>query len=302
MDSGHDRPKVSFIVPAFNPGAKWLRQSIESVLSQTIEAIEVVVIDDGSTDGSVDEVAQQIADRRVQWIRQANQGKSAAMNRGIAEARADVVAVQDADDLSSPGRAEAQLSAFEDPEIGMVFCGHDLVVEARRMAPHVACKDRDECGHLLSEFRMPGHDPTMMARRDLLLKHPYRQGFEPAEGLDLVIRLGEHCCAVNVGGPYYGYRIHPDSLTKSDPLKRERKVREVLREAAERRGGVDPRQEWRSKRPRGDNGLYADFIESAKQLKRAGRRRDAISCGMASIGVAPLDIQYYKAIVHSLLP
>lgn len=296
------KAKVAFVIPAFNPGEKWLSEAVESVLSQSISRIELIVVDDGSTDGSVERVAASVNDSRVRWIRQENSGKSAAMNRGVLEAEAPLVAVQDADDRSEPRRAEMQMEAFADATIGMAFCGHYLILNGRRMAPHVAKKDKEACARLISDYRMPGHDPTLMARREVLLENPYVDGLSIVEGLDLILRLGEHWSSVNIGGPYYGYRIHPSSITKTDPTARDLAVNQVLREAAERRGDQMPELRVRKGEPRPDNRLFADFVESVKQQKCYGMRWGAVRTGLQAIEVAPGDVNYYKAFVHSLLP
>lgn len=296
------RAEVAFIIPAFNPGEKWLREAVESVLSQSIAKIELIVVDDGSTDGSVERVASSVKDSRVRWIRQDNAGKSAAMNRGVQEAEAPLVAVQDADDRSEPRRAEMQMAAFADSRVGMAFCGHYLIMNGRRMAPHVASRGQAACARLIRQYRMPGHDPTLMARRELLLKNTYVEGRAIVEGLDLILRLGEKTASVNVGGPYYGYRIHPASITKSDPEARDLAVIEVLQEAASRRGCQLSEVRMRRRRPRSDNRLFADFVESVKQQKACGMPWGAFCSALNAIQVSPFDFNYYKPVVHSLLP
>src|SRR5688500_12899944 len=112
-------PRVTVAVSAYNAGA-YLRPSIESLLRQALTELEIVVVDDGSTDGSVDALEASVRDERLVVLRQENQGKSIALNRVMDSARGDYLMIHDADDLSYPERA-ARLVAHLDahPEQAM---------------------------------------------------------------------------------------------------------------------------------------------------------------------------------------
>ncbi len=102
-------PEISVLMPLYN-GSQWLRQAIESIGAQTLRAHEFIIVDDGSTDDSL-EIAQQASevDPRIIIHRQAHRGICAALNTGIALARAPVLARMDADDIADPARLEKQL-------------------------------------------------------------------------------------------------------------------------------------------------------------------------------------------------
>jgi len=119
-EGGIDAP-VSVVIPCYN-GARYLGEAVRSVLDQDYEPLEILVVDDGSTDSSV-EVARSFGER-VHSISRPHLGASAARNHGIEHARGDMLAFLDADDLWTKGRLRLQLAAFErDPKIDIVI-GH----------------------------------------------------------------------------------------------------------------------------------------------------------------------------------
>ncbi len=112
---------ISVIIPTYNY-ARFLREAIDSALAQTYPPLEVIVVDDGSTD----ETPQVLAEYggRIRAVRQKNQGVAAARNTGVAAARGEYIAILDSDDLWKPGKLELQIARFEaDPDLGLVHCG-----------------------------------------------------------------------------------------------------------------------------------------------------------------------------------
>jgi glycosyltransferase involved in cell wall biosynthesis len=127
-------PLVSVIVPVYN-GERYLAAALESALGQTYQPVEVIVVDDGSTDATPD-VARRYP---VRYVRQANQGTGAARNAGLAEARGSLLGHLDADDLWEPDKTRLQVAALAaHPELDAVsghvveFHSPDLPEEARR--------------------------------------------------------------------------------------------------------------------------------------------------------------------------
>jgi GT2 family glycosyltransferase len=123
MLTGGGVPLVSVIIPAYNAAAT-IAATLNSVQRQTHEHLEIIVVDDGSTDRTAAIVTAHAAgDPRVRLIRQANSGVISARNRGIAAARGAFIAPVDADDLWHPEKIEAQLVALRDhPNAGMAYC------------------------------------------------------------------------------------------------------------------------------------------------------------------------------------
>ena len=112
-------PRVSVLIGCWN-NAETLPRAIESILAQTVADLELIVVDDGSTDRTPELVAA-ISDARVRYLQLDHLGISSSLNRGIAEARAPVVAVQDADDWSLPERLERELAVLDGrPDVAVV--------------------------------------------------------------------------------------------------------------------------------------------------------------------------------------
>ncbi len=107
---------ISVIIPCFN-AARYINEAIDSVLKQTVLPIEIIVVDDGSTDESAN-IAKSI-DKHVKVLQQHNQGESVARNRGIKEASGDWVAFLDADDIWKPGKLEAQLAIADEETVAV---------------------------------------------------------------------------------------------------------------------------------------------------------------------------------------
>jgi len=111
---------VSVIIPVFN-GERFLAEAVESALAQTYRPIEIIVVDDGSTDGSGD-VAKGFKDRGVRYYYQPNSGIGAARNKGTSLAAGSYFAFLDHDDVWLPDKLTLQMAAFdENPELDMVF-------------------------------------------------------------------------------------------------------------------------------------------------------------------------------------
>ncbi len=109
--SEHGGPLVSIIIPCFN-AASWLGDALESALAQTWSNLEIIVVDDGSTDGSLD-LARSFEARGVRVLTQPNAGQCAACNHGLRLSRGELVKFFDADDLLSPASIEIQVRALQ---------------------------------------------------------------------------------------------------------------------------------------------------------------------------------------------
>jgi glycosyltransferase involved in cell wall biosynthesis len=155
-----EKALVSVIVPAFDAAAS-IRQTLNSVLAQTYQEIEVIVVDDGSSDATSAIVEEFVArDPRFHLIRQSNAGVGAARNTAIRKARGKYVAPLDADDYWFPGKLEKQVACMEQSgrETGLVYCWSTVI---------------DDQGGLLSSC---SHTVEGRLRRVLILRNVVGNG------------------------------------------------------------------------------------------------------------------------------
>jgi glycosyltransferase involved in cell wall biosynthesis len=137
-------PLVSCVIPAWN-AERFIEEAIRSVLDQTYGQVEIIVVDDGSTDGTAD-VVQGFGDR-VRYVAQENAGPATARNRGVAEATGAFLSFLDADDLWVADKLAKQLARFRarpdlSYSVGMVqnFWEDEVAVEAEHMASHARAR------------------------------------------------------------------------------------------------------------------------------------------------------------------
>jgi glycosyltransferase involved in cell wall biosynthesis len=191
--------KISAIIPTYNRRAHVLR-AIDSVLAQTVAVDEVIVVDDGSTDGTADAIRDHCG-ARVTVLRQENAGVSAARNLGIREARGEWVAFLDSDDVWLPKKLERQFAAISglNPGFGACFtdCAFTGDPNITRTAHGAAGLER---GPEFSQLRDPrfyllGGPPVMYAQTMLVLRsllnalHGFDEAMPISEDLDLLFRL-----------------------------------------------------------------------------------------------------------------
>jgi glycosyltransferase involved in cell wall biosynthesis len=207
-------PRVTVLMPVFN-AAPFLEESIRSVLGQTLRELELIVVNDGSTDES-GRIARDLAatDRRVLYLEQSNQGASAARNHGLAIARADYIAAADADDIQLPQRLARQV-AFLDRRPDISVCGGWLEPFGANAGP--VCRYPTDDARLRCQllFDCPIAHPTVMFRREVMARHQllYRAEFTVAHDYDLWVRAASHCQFANLPEVLVRYRQHAAQLT-----------------------------------------------------------------------------------------
>jgi GT2 family glycosyltransferase len=210
-----DTPAISVVIPCYN-GARFLRETLASVTRQTYPADEVIVVDDGSTDGSA-AIAEAFGPP-VCVVRQPNQGESAARNRGIALARGEWVALLDADDLWEPTKLARQGAAlrFAPPDTVCVYTDYFKVLDGARVAceqPREWHAEPDARVRLLFDWSVI--PSSVLLRRDVLAEVRFPEAVRHGEDVLFFAHLRRHGSFLRVAEPLTGYRISPSQQTRS---------------------------------------------------------------------------------------
>jgi hypothetical protein len=243
--AGGERPLVSAIIPVYN-ARQTLGGAAASVLSQPGAEVELILVDDGSTDGSL-EVIENLAagDERVHAVRQGNSGASAARNRGLDEARGEYVYFLDADDVALPGALASLVAAERRSGTGAAVGGYDTFSEA-----HGSLMLCDPPGSPLESLGL--HEVirsnviatiSQIIRRDAIGDMRFDTRFSCYEDQDMWLRLAERGVRWAIMRRRVArYRMRPGSLSKSASILR---CAEQVISAAQRRTGAMTGEELR---------------------------------------------------------
>ena len=273
--------RCSVVIPLHNKAA-YIGDALGSVLSQSYPPFEVIVVDDGSTDGA-GEFVRAVTDTRVRYVRQARAGVSAARNHGIDLAGGDLVSFLDADDWYLPRFLETVVAmARAHPDIGFFGTGYRRVRadRARERAAETASLQQltDDIEIVRNPFRRWIGRPmictdSVAVRRDLLvLMQPcFPVGESLGEDLDLWFSLAERSALAYAPAVLACYRVgHPGSVTDASPPPTE--LLPSVRRLEQRARSEGYPQGLRSAAMR----YVAEArIATARQLLVAGRRREA---------------------------
>lgn len=298
-----DRIRVSVVLPVWN-GERFLVEAVDSVLSQTVEGMELLLVDDGSTDATAD-IARGFAarDARVRLITTARRGIADALNAGIAEARGVYVARMDADDICHPERLQKQL-AHLDADAGCVAVGSAIEVIDETGA-HVGMRAFPEHHADIARTLIEGRwtaiaHPTVVTRRSVLLSVGcYRAHAMPSEDLDLWFRLSRAGKLANLRKPLLRYRRHANTVGARD-RDRQWEVGMTIINDARRSEGLAPLAARVAPRHRGRVAAY--HFECARTALLTGPRRMAIRHARATIAAEPSWLDAYVTLLACAFP
>lgn len=309
-------PEVSVVMSVYN-GAAFVGRAVESILSQEGVELEFVIVNDGSTDAS-GEILHAYArrDPRIRLIEQRNIGLTRALGRGCAEARGSLIARQDADDVSLPGRMRAQMDVLrrhEDvvlafPWIRSIAPGGEVIGE------YTTTAEIDETTRVLRErmIGVPAHGSVMFRRDAYERAGGYREEFYYAQDLDLWLRLAWEGRVAPVPAFLYELQHAPGSIS-SDRREVQRQFAELALSCYRARRGT---------------GRDDEVLERVARLREAARRRagepatrlhaattylligaslesrgspDAISYYAKALAAWPLSVRVWRATLLHLL-
>lgn len=309
------RPRVTLITTV-RDGEAHLAACLDSILAQTFEAWELRLVDDGSTDRSL-EIARAYADRdaRIQVVAQPRLGRRAALATAHADADTELVAWVDADDRLLPEALAKTVAILDEvPTCGLVYTEHRRI-DAEGQP--IASRPRPAYGPLRMlvdfvtfHFRL-FRNATLLAAGGI---HPTR---ELAIDYDLCLRVAEIASVVHLAEPLYEYRVHRGQLSVTHTAEQRRAAADSVRDAMQRRGfaarfelAVGQRRFRLRRRPRPplrrrDHVRFAvaTFVQRARARPSAVVRdvaiwpappRDpltrGISAGLAELGIGPVTL------------
>ena len=213
---------ISVIIPAYN-AAKWIGETLDSVLAQTYPALEVLVVDDGSTDATA-EVVRGYGER-VRLIEKPNGGHASARNLGIRLAQGEYVAFVDADDLWNPRKLELQVNCLQQQGVAWVICGADHFEDSTQQI----IKGYDSpihAGDVLEALFQENFiaSPTPLIRKSIFAEvGDFDESYPAAADWDMWLRIAVRYPLGAVNQKLALRRLHPGSIT--DVVKSQERMR-----------------------------------------------------------------------------
>lgn len=207
-------PLISVIIPVYN-GQKTIQDTIESVLKQTFSDFELIVINDGSEDATL-EIVNSIQDSRLKVFSYPNAGLSASRNRGLAQACGEYVSFIDADDLWTPDKLEAQFRALqENPQAALAYSWTNCIDESgqfSRRGSYITVTGNVYAKLLLIDFIENGSNP-LIRRQAFNEVGGFDESLTAAEDRDMWLRLADRYHFVAVPSPQVLYRASVNSMS-----------------------------------------------------------------------------------------
>ena len=230
-------PLVSVNMPVYN-GEKFIGQAIESILAQTYPHFELVIVDDGSTDGTL-RVIEGYADARIRVVRNPrNLGLSLTRNRGIEASRGEYIAILDSDDVALPERLAEQVAFLEaNPGFGLVGSWAQPVNRTGTPAgPAWELPATPESIPSILLFHNYFVQSAVMLRKSALPAPAYRTDFPPAEDYDLWVRISRHHKTWNLPKVLVHYRQHDSNISREKASVMSQSENRILAGQLERLG------------------------------------------------------------------
>ena len=310
-------PLVSVIIPAYNC-AGVLSDTIDSVLKQAYGNIEIVVVDDGSTDGTGKIAEGFLESGKVRWYRQENGGPGAARNRGIQEARGEFLAFVDADDFLTDDSIKKRMALLaEVPDLELVYSNY-LIRESNGAATSRFDETYPEKygalrrgyahgvvfeGSPSERFGIPFDFWTgaLLVGRNLMKRvGPFRTDISIGEDRDMWIRLSMNTGRIGyIGSPVACYNRSRSGLTGRDPVRYARARRDLNNYFLEKYGKA---RQGENVRKVIDEKLSWVYFDLGSHYRESGMKWLAIGNFLKSIYFSPKNDLAYKQIVSSLLP
>jgi glycosyltransferase involved in cell wall biosynthesis len=290
----------------YNAG-RFLREAVESVLGQTFADFEFIIIDDGSTDGSAEELRAYAArDPRIKFTVRENKGLTVTLNEALSRARGEFIARMDCDDVALPNRFAAQVAYFRaEPSIVCAGGHFELIDEKGRLLTRLRPPSDDAS---IQNLLLAGHTaichPAATMRRDAVTRvGGYDPYFKTTQDLDLWLRLGEVGRLGNVPEVVLKFRQHDASVSETKRQEQRRYGREAVERAWNRRGITDGKFEaeepWRPGQDRKSRHAFA--LRYGWWGFNSAARGTALAYGLKAVRIAPWNLAGWKLLAAAAL-
>lgn len=241
----HEAPTVSVLMAVYND-RRFLSEAVESILSQTFEDFELIIINDGSTDGSTDlltHFAEQ--DSRIQLIHQSNRGLTCSLNTAIERASGRFLARMDADDIALPERLNLQVQFLHSHpnhgavggQVELIDAEGEPVGEGRtynRLRQLPLCHEYIDEALLHIEWPLV-HPAVMMRRTHVVTVGGYDERYKTNQDHDLFLKLAELTRLANLPDTLLKYRRHTEQVTQTTGQQHKFALKHLVRAAHKRR-------------------------------------------------------------------
>lgn len=222
-------PLVSVLMPVYN-GEAYIRETMDSILSQSFREFEFIIVNDGSTDDT-EPILQGYTDNRIRYVRNSvNKGLIASLNTGLQLARGEYVARIDADDIADRDRLRMQLEfLLKHPDHGLCGTYYKVIDEAGRVVEEVKLPSTPEEASTFLAFGNCFCHSSIMIRASLLRELRYRDAYEVCEDYDLWYRAAQKSKVSNLPVFATKYRIHGRNVSLVKKTLQDRQVALVSR-------------------------------------------------------------------------
>ena len=237
------QPKISVVMPVHN-GQKHIEAAIKSVLTQTYQNFEFIIIDDASTDQTL-ETLRNLNDPRIRLYRnRANLGLTKSLNRGVGYAKGTYIARMDADDISLPHRFDIQVTFLENnPDHALVGSSYYKIDDVGQIVTLVeVLTDSSAIRKGLKKQNWFGHGSVMMRKRAFIDVGGYDENFEFSQDYDLWIRLGEKYKLGNIEEPLYCWRSSATGISSAKREKQDFYARMAVTKGSKPGNGLLPKK------------------------------------------------------------
>jgi glycosyltransferase involved in cell wall biosynthesis len=209
-------PIVSVVITAFNR-ERYIEQAVSSILDQTFQDFELIIVDDGSTDSTLERLAR-FSDPRIRLVEHGqNRGIPAARNSGLEAAEGKFIAWLDSDDIALPHRLNRQINYLgRNQDIAMVgACASKISAPGQPLRGTRIPPLSHEVIRSVLLFRSAFQQSSIVGRSSVLKRHPYRQEFPVCEDVDMFVRTSSAHRVENMPEVLIRRRIHSDQTIRS---------------------------------------------------------------------------------------